>query len=49
MYVDDFLVFSNDDGEMSKLEKLLMSKFSVKYWGKAKFVLELNIEQTEKK
>lgn len=49
LHVDDFLVFSNNDVEKSKLKKHLMSKFSVKDLGEAKFFLGLNIEKNDGK
>lgn len=43
VYVDDFLIFSNDENEKCNLKKLLSDNFKVKDLGKAKRCLGLNI------
>jgi len=46
LHVDDFLIFSNSKSEKSMLKDYLMSKFSVKDLGEAKYCLGLNVEKS---
>jgi len=50
LYVDDFLIFSNDLKEKSKLIKMLKNKFKIKDLGEVKQFLDfqLNARRQEK-
>lgn len=48
LYVDDFLIFSNDKNEKAKLKEQLKKNFKIKDLGQAKRCLGLNIERDRK-
>lgn len=47
LYVDDFLILSNDMKEKSRLKYNLGQKFNIKDLGEVKYFLGLNIERTK--
>lgn len=47
LYVDDFLIFSNDEDQKNKLEQALMNEFEIKGLGEAKHVLWMRIRRTK--
>lgn len=45
LYVDDFLIFSNDPTERNKLKKKLSNKFKIKDLGEVNYCLGLNVKR----
>jgi hypothetical protein len=48
-YVDDLLLFSNDENEKFHVKNQLMSKFGMKYFGEAINVLGIRVRREEGK